>query len=175
MKINVNYELMSKIGEAKKGFNVHRVSKKIGTIMGFMSLVAYIISPNDIREIIESITYSFTLCSAQSISLELAGSFSNREKAQEELRILASRLNAIDVHTDLELLLEAEKYKTQYKIAFSDGIVPKVMQNKYIMVPTCNDEEVSLLQEHVICTRDYVLSVGEPQKQKQYRLAYNSG
>ena len=30
MKITVNYELISKIGEAKIGINVHRVGKKDG-------------------------------------------------------------------------------------------------------------------------------------------------
>lgn len=173
MKINVNYELISKIGEAKIGINVHRVGKKMAFLNGVMTAVSFMITPNDPKQIAAHILYSFSLISFQSLGLELAGSRRQKEEANESLKELSCKLNDINVSTNSSLLMEAESYKTKYKINFNDGIIPKVIQNKYIMVPTRNEGEVSLLQEHIIGTRDYDLSVGEPMKAKQYRLAFN--
>ena len=55
-----------------------------------------------------------------------------------------------------------------------ESFPPKIVQEKYMMVPVNNDwgnNERSVKQEHVIGTRDYALSYGEPEKKKSYSYA----
>lgn len=172
MKIAINYELLSKINEAKCGFNINKIGKKMTVLMGIMSLVSVAFSETP-EQLASNILYSFTMLSLQTAGFEIIDSRVNKVRAENQLRQLVSELRDINVSTDYESLFEAENYKTKYKLSFSDGIIPKLVQNKYIMVPTYNEGEVSLLQEHVVGTRKYDLSVGEPEKQKQYRLSYN--
>jgi len=49
--------------------------------------------------------------------------------------------------------------------------IPDVLQNKYILIPTSDKTEVSLLQEHIIGEKKYYLSIGEPEK--VFKLAFN--
>ena len=173
MKINVNYELLSKIGEANYGINVHRVGKKMVILNGIMSFISFILTPTDPKQIAAHILYSFSLISFQSLGVELVGSRIQKADANISLKKLASNLNDINVSTNCDLLKQAEAYSTKYKINFGDGVIPKIIQNKYIMVPTGNEGEVSLLQEHVVGGTGYDLSVGEPPKAKQYKLVYS--
>lgn len=173
MKININYELFEKIDEAKNGFNVHRVGKKFAITNTLMSLLSIMLTPNDPEQIKGNILYCFSVTSLQFIGMELAMSRMQKENAIDTLKDLSSKLMDLDVHTNNELLLESKAYETIYKVNFADGIIPKIIQNKYIIVPTRNEGEASLLQEHIIGTKKYALSVGEPEKQKQYRLAHN--
>ena len=174
MKFDVNYELMAKIGEAKTGINLRRIGKKMAILNGAMSLVSILADPTDIEQIASRILYSFSITSFQSFGMEFAFSNSQKKTANEKLKILSSRLADLDVSTDSDLLLESKRYKIKYDIDFSEGIIPKITQNKYVMVPTHNDGEVSLLQEHIVGTRNFTLSVGEPEKAKQFKLVYGS-
>ena len=67
------------------------------------------------------------------------------------------------------MLLQSEVYDKRIKIDLNESKIPLLMQEKYVFVPAYGfdgkEKEVSLLQEHEIGSRTYVLSVGEPEKQ----------
>ena len=82
------------------------------------------------------------------------------------------KLKDILIETDPTLLQDSYPYKTEYKVDFS-SFPPHLEQTKYIMVPVHNDwgnNERSLMQEHIIGSRNYALSYGEPEEQKVYSL-----
>ena len=82
---------------------------------------------------------------------------------------MARQLNDLNVKTDYELLLESELYKKEYKIQVNEKKLPYIAESKYIMVPTHsfngNMTETSILQEHVVGSKKYVLSLGSPKKE----------
>lgn len=100
---------------------------------------------------------------------------STKNISRQELVILSNLLNNINVNTDSELILESYKYKTEYDFN-KDSESKDLIQKKYIMVPVIQngeEKEISILQEHVIGTKEYSLSCGEPTKQKVFKLALN--
>lgn len=98
---------------------------------------------------------------------------STKQIAIQNLKDLSYQLKNIFVDTDYEKLQETQLYKTEYDVRFEDSIFPEIMQKKYMMVPINNDwgnNERSLMQEHIIGSREYALSYGEPEKEKVLSL-----
>lgn len=175
MKININYELIDKIKESKTGFSVKRYKNKLGIylgLIGFARFSAIVIANQPIFEAIEGMIFP-TMYGASYFGLsDLAVSKYNKIRAEEELSTLSTRLKDILIETDPTLLQDSYPYKTEYKVDFS-SFPPHLEQTKYIMVPVHNDwgnNERSLMQEHIIGSRDYALSYGEPEEQKVYSL-----
>ena len=94
----------------------------------------------------------------------------NKTKALEDIKRLAIQLKDLNISTGKELLMDSYVYEKEYKLVNKeDSIIPKIYQKKYIMIPVYDDgeiKEVSLLQEHIIGSKYYVISYGEPTKQK---------
>ena len=128
---------------------------------------------NDPKELFSDLAFIFSYLSLQTFGVEILSRRVNKLHADEQLSELSMKLNRIGVNTNQELLSKAEAYDVKYKLEFNKGYFPRLLQNKYVMVPTCNQGEVSLVQEHVIGKGSYDLSVGEPEKKKQYKLVYN--
>lgn len=170
MKFRTNYELLSKIGEAKTGFNVNRVGNKFSFLTVVTGIVLLAVPAEELGRLAGFAIFNN---SYHSFGNELLSLKTNKQEAQEELSKLASQLRSLDVSTNSTLLLDSQAYKTEYKVKLNEKKIPSFVQNKYIIVPTNKEGEVSLLQEHVVGSRHYSLSVGEPSKQKQYKLAYN--
>lgn len=100
-----------------------------------------------------------------------------KETSIFELLYLLSSLSQININTNYELLLNSYKYETEYEFEFNKSSFPHLIQKKYIMVPAIQDGEeieVSVLQEHIIGSKDYVLSKGKPNLQKRLKLVPNS-
>lgn len=96
--------------------------------------------------------------------------------AMEELCDLSLKINQLNIKTSGELLLYSIEYYKEHKFVLSENGIPGVMQNKFINIPVYNDgdiEETSILQEHKIGTRKYVLSLGSPAKYRLFKPAYN--
>ncbi len=97
-----------------------------------------------------------------------------------EIRLLelVTMLNDINVKTNYEMLLKSELYKKEYKFEHSDNKLLSLNEKKYIYVPTYgyNGKEkiTSILQEHDVGTKNYMLSVGEPEKQYKRVLVNNN-
>ena len=173
MKIMVNYDLIDKIRESKTGISLCRYT----TVVGFtnaigipmISLGSYLgnASLGDTLELVLKLFgYSLFYNGIQAFGY----SFFRKKEAVEELAKLSMKLKDICVETSPELLKSAYQYEVNYSINF-DSFPPKIEQKKYIMVPVENywgNNERSLMQEHVIGTRDYALSYGEPEKKKVY-------
>lgn len=159
MKLVTNYDLMNEIVKANKGFNLKRFTAKMGAYMGLMGMVS--LSNDSPYFFVGSAIYATLYFS---ISEWILKSF-NKQSADMKLNTLASSLKKINIYTDTELIKKAYLYKTQFKVIHDNKVC--LQQNKYIMLPTngsLNADEVSLLQEHTVGSREYVLSMGTPKK-----------
>ena len=95
-----------------------------------------------------------------------------KEKSTRNLQKLLPQLNNLNISTNLEKILKAEEYDRTYKLVKKETGIPHLEEHKYIMLPCYdvysgnnNDEkEVSIHQEHIKGSKEYVLSLGSPTK-----------
>ena len=89
-------------------------------------------------------------------------------KSSDNLKRLVSKLNDLNFETDYKLLLQSEMYERKYKIEFNESKLPSLIEEKYILLPSYNYsgeiKDTSLLQEHIIGSHEYELSIGSPTK-----------
>ena len=94
-----------------------------------------------------------------------------KEHAKYDLFVVLNYLQDLGVNTDYELLLESEAYETKYRLKLNEKRLPILFESKYIMVPSHGFngyiKETSILQEHVVGTKKYVLSLGSPKRETQ--------
>ena len=169
MKIRINYDLLEKIEEAKKGFSLKRDIKTIGTTSFFNIVPTFTIAifePIALKIILVRIPFVISFHTMFRGVINLLIGDINKKEANTTLDNLAITLQSLNINTNRELLLNSYKYKTTYKLQKTQKAIPCIKREKYIMVPTNDiyEEEASLLEEHIMGTRKYDLSKGEPQK-----------
>jgi len=180
MKIQVNYDLIDRIRDAKTGFDLqYNFYKplKYTAVVSALRLSTIIVVPKTMEELLSEIIGIFGLYTLITTTTSLVCLPFSRKRAIESLKLLSSRLKDINVNTNHELLLKSYNYKTEYKVKFNDYLLPYIEQNKYINIPTLEngeEKETSLLQEHIIGSKEYALSYGSPKEKKVLKLAYNS-
>ena len=180
MKLQVNFDLLSKIATSKTGLTLDKTMKQA---VANTLIVETICLPLQI-----SISYTkeqFLLSLLRLITLQISilglsdiiVSKWQKQMAVAQLKILAYILSTININTDYDLLIQSYKYQTNYKWEFHHSKLPKLKQEKYIMVPVYENEEekeVSVLQEHIIGSKNYELSIGEPTTQRRLKLVHDS-
>lgn len=172
MKISINYDLVSKAREAKTNFSLKKSIKDSLIISCHINALITLMDPNfDSSPIGIRNKFIFALVIAPTLLTCTDRLFLAKYKnntAIEDLKELSKKLHNINVHTDCELLQNIENYYTEYELVQSDdSIIPKITQNKYILVPAYQNgegTEISLIQEHILGTTDYSLAHGEPKR-----------
>ena len=166
MKIRINYDLFEIIEEAKKGFSLKRNVKTISdlTLLNTSIFTLFnLFNPDLLEKNLERLPFVILFHSTFRIVPNIFLAKLNKERANIALDKLAIAFQSLNINTNRELLLNSYKYKTTYKLQKTQKAIPCIKREKYIMVPT-NEDEVSLLEEHIMGTREYDLSKGEPQK-----------
>lgn len=166
MKLIINYDLMNEIGISNTGFNLKRFAKKMVLYTGItipITASTHAINPNSfpIVSLVSGYLYATFIFGGSELALRNV----NQQLADSRLKNLASSLTKINIYTDVDSIKKARLYKTQYQIIRDDK--PAIQQNKFMMIPTngtFNADEISLQQEHIIGSKEYVLSMGEPKK-----------
>ena len=189
MKLLINYDFFNavrNVNERTNPLKVIRNEKKLYAIMFpiYLSISLFgnqheKINPSDIMLPILS-GYS-TLISLGFIGALIDQTFSLShmdfygEKASKRLKELAVLLSTINVNTNYDKLLASELYYKTCNIEPSEGTFPVLKSEKYIYVPSYGfdgqEKTTSILQEHIIGTKDYELSVDEPDREYRRILA----
>lgn len=186
MKIVINYDLIDEIFQEKHGFSLIKSTKEalmICTIVygGVLALNAATMDGIEFSNYLNFLPLKFLTNMAFLVSLDVAfdkimKSFRNPVGFSHKLNNLSSDLQNLNINTTHDLLLESHKYATQYETQSDDTAIPRLVQKKYIMVPTVegDGEEASILQEHVIGSHTYTLSKARPRKQTAFNFAFNN-
>lgn len=166
MKLVINYDLINEINKANTGINLKRFNTKMGIYLS--TITALNLSTLPITDEINIPAYLFGLTYALILygGTELITKNFNKYEANDRLNSLASSFSKINIYTDADSIKNAYLYKTKYKLVRYDK--SGILQTKFIMLPTTgtlNADEVSLQQDHIIGSREYVLSIGEPKKE----------
>lgn len=165
MKLIINYDLVNEILKANTGIDWKNFSLKMGIYSGVITTTCLttLACGNDMpltffpRSILQGLFYFGTP--------ELLCKKYNIESANLKLKNLASSLTSINIYTSTEAIKSARHYKTQFKLIRDEK--KAIQQNKFLMLSTdgtFNADEISLQQEHIIGSKEYVLSIGEPKK-----------
>jgi len=186
MKIVVNYDLIERIAEAKANPKFTLIRKQVkyyGVLFGFYVTFDFYVRNKEFLGALENSALSAILVGIiwniipgfSSIKETRERTTSEQLEAQRDLRNLISQMADRGVNTDLDLLYEAKEYKTEYKIVEEDE-KKYDLEEKYIMLPTetftGDIKDISLLQEHIMGSKEYILSLGSPKEVKQPKFAF---
>ncbi|MBQ9012168.1 MAG: hypothetical protein IJ094_01075 [Bacilli bacterium] len=187
MKIKINYDLVEKINESENGVKLSKTIKefyKKPLVFGTTSLQVFSIlgmffrsNPGKISPIsllaigIHGLTHLVFLYSSY-MKNNLDKDY-DIQKARYDLYILVSELNNLDVNTTYANLLKSEVIQTDYEFKFVDS-KPLLKQKKYINIPLNNGYEQTIMQEHKVGSKEYELSVNEPEKKMNLKLSRNA-
>lgn len=170
MKLIINYDFIDAIRNVNEPYNTYKIirnsKKDLGLKIPFWAVANYAIWQN-IPDTMLWLCIQFyidTFCKA--LEYKMTGIDPYEDKAYKRLQRLVLQFNDINLSTDIDLLLQSELYYKKHKVDLSDGKVPSLMEEKFIYVPTYKydgDVDVtSVQQEHVVGSREYVLSLGSP-------------
>lgn len=184
MKIKKEYDLFKKIRHSKEGLSAKETFiDAIKKTWFFHTYLFFSLLSGISLSVITGIPY-FALIKIVGYSISygivygISHLHSNKTKelykckSDLELQILVNELSNLEVKTSRDLLKEAKINQIDYKIKYEDGDkVPRLVEYKYIDVPLSNGYEETLLQEHKYGDKDYELSVNNPVKKMEFKLA----
>lgn len=171
MKLVISYDLPDKIKEAKTGFSLKRCSKRVLFYTGVNAAIVFPINAlsaeNPDKYLIDLLAYlgchSTLTAFNQAIMSDIY-----KKMASSEIDQLSQTIKQINVNASCDELLQAQPYKTEYNFDFKTG---SLEQKKYINI-SVNDiwgeRDVSIMQEHIFGSKDYILSLGTPEEKKIY-------
>lgn len=95
-------------------------------------------------------------------------------KAKSDLHKLASQLRDNNINTNYDMLLASQVEAKEYHLQLNEHKLPTILEQKYILVPSYGFDntirDTSIVQEHVIGSRHYVLSSGRYNPHKKLSL-----
>lgn len=168
MKIKVNYDLFEKMALGRRGYTLKMCVLPSVFYDCIFTTVNYLAGDSPEELLTYFISY-FAVSTTLNVVL-CKTIWGTDEKKEFHLSRLQKDLRTINVSTSRENLLNSYKYKTEYKIGTYKSFAPQIIQKKYIMVPLSEEDEESILQEHIIGTNEYELSKDEPKK--EYKLSF---
>ena len=174
MKILINYDFLNDVKNVNENytpFKVIRNSKEEWMKYNLPIFTGFnlIITNFDVKRTISILSLQFiaiTACNYAIYSATKPDVFSI--KSELALRDLVRKFKDNNFNTSFELLKESELYDKKYEIRLNENKIPEMIQSKYILVPyqdyIGNINKASLLQEHIMGSKEYVLSLGSPKK-----------
>lgn len=179
MKIHLNYDLMNKLATAKRGYDLKQNIKFqvcLQTVLFCLDAALDIGLTEDHK--VAWMTNLFYCIFFGVLNTHMNNFIDKKfeiykERVEYKIRKLASDLKILQVNTNVEMLKEAELVQTNYKFKLNNKKIPVLKQDKYIKIPVVNGMgerfEETLYQEHIVGTKDYDLSVKEPDKKVQVK------
>lgn len=170
MKLTVNYDLINRIKESKKGFCLSKTIKHNLCLTLPFTLTTLLFMENKLEKLILFVASNFMWDFLEFLS-------SPNEKVMQDsncnLDLLPDKLYKLDIRTTIPLLQESKIIQTNYEIIkYRDDKLPVLTQKKYITIPLSNGHEETILQEHVFGDDSYELSVQEPTKKLKFEAVH---
>lgn len=183
MKLKINYDFFEKIKDVKEPHNPLKIIRNnknfIVLYLSFCTVFDLLIF-DSFDKFLSKVLIDFSILfggASLTCAIELLLEIDDYAKmAKENLKKLASSLNSLHLNTNYELLLESQLSCKQYKINLNEKKIPQILESKYILVPTYNYnneiKNVSILQEHVVGSKTYELTLGSPKRKFKYAYSH---
>lgn len=180
MNLVINYDFINAVLNVNENFTVKKLvrNNKDHWIMfniPIVSVIEYFIAGNQFFNYMPLATavHFFIIFQFELIEYGIFGD-KYKDTSKERLMLLTSLLKDLDINTSYELLKDSKCYHKVRNIKIHNKC-PQIIDSKYILVPNYDYKgdivETSILQEHVLGTKTYTLSIGEPQK--ELKLVYS--
>ena len=182
MKLRINYDFFNAILDVNEGFTPMKIirnnKKQIATISFPLWFILDYSFYRNLNDVIKVLLFQFIglYMGSEYILRGIIGKDIYKEKSMDRLKNLVSLLKDININTDYNLLIESELNKRKYKVNLNEAKIPEILEHKYVLVPTYDFngmvKNISIDQEHIVGTNEYILSVGNPEK--KLKLAYSN-
>lgn len=184
MKLVINYDFFNavrNVNEPLTLLKMYRNEKKrwlTTTLPVYSLLEASLELPvhHSLSWLPRNLVTCFTFLSIFTYMSEVALDDMYKYRSEKNLKNLVPQLNNLNLSTDYELLLQSKMYDKKYKVELNEKKLPSFIENKYILVPTYDTfggvKDTSILQEHVLTSNIYTLSLGSPKK--ELKLAHST-
>lgn len=174
MNILINYDLICAVKNVNEKFSLKKVTRNNKGDWAKINLplfvgLDYLIYQGDMRKVLTmliaqfGIVYTINLMPHLALKRDLF-----KDKSELDLKKLVSKFKDANIDTTYELLKQSKQYDRKYEIKLNENKLPQIIQSKYILVPTIDYlgtvKDTSVLQEHVMGSKKYVLSLGSPKK-----------
>ena len=187
MKIRINYDILHEVELANNGCSLKKdlyYNLRFAWVPGIIAgAVIYSKTKNPMDIIGSNLRCPIIFMCFNTLWTKLISGIPEIKEMKEfnaynNLKKLATDLSILQVKTNATLLKDTLPVKREYRITTNDKHLPVVVQNKYINIPILygNGEIGSevLLQEHVIGSRKYDVSVKSPNKELKLQKVYGN-
>ena len=182
MKLRINYDFFNAIKDVNEGFTPMKIVRNNKKGIAFISIpiwfsLDYALYRNlsTVFKIMLLQFFGYYMGTEYIIRIALKKDI-YKEKSEQRLKTLVSLLKDHNINTDYNLLLQSELDTRKYKIHLNEAKIPELIEHKYVLVPTYNFngmvKDVSIDQEHIVGSNEYILSIGSPEK--KLKLAYSN-
>ena len=188
LKLVINYDMISKINEANGKYRLMRCYKRnmftgtlatINIVADTVYLCNGIGNPSrNISNIIFWLTWYLGVVPVIDYSVQSMKKRTNRNTYKDyaiaDLKKLAQQLRNQNIDVTYENLLKSNVYHRKYKLDMEGA--PGIIRERYINVPIYDyngmKATTSILEEHRIGSRKYVLTLGSPKKKTVLKPAF---
>lgn len=172
MKLVINYDFFNEVKNVKESYGVLKVVRNNNMRyikqIPMWGLIDYALIQNIPSASLILLFQYMLMISGDMLADKACGIDTYATFASKKLKKLVSDLEELNVKTNYDLLLQSKLYDKRYKIDFNNDNLPIIKHEKYLYVPSYNFDgkikDTSILQEHMLGSGNYVLSVGEPEK-----------
>lgn len=167
MKIQINFDLLSKIKEANTGISLKRTANKLLFSTLFITGLSMPTIMNSSNSAIDQFNNFLIILFAQIIYTGKSNKLfaeKYKEIANNELNEILCLIKKLNISINYKSLLKSYTYDTEYEEYFDKSKIPKIIQKKYFAIPTDEEKEILLIQEHIIGTNTYDISCGSKTK-----------
>ena len=173
MKLVINYDFIDKIKDVNENYGVMKIVRNRKRYLVFhltplcivVDLPIYLMGKESALIVFVSQAISYFMI--EYMAYKQVGDF-YKEEAINKIKQLVTLLKDINVDTSYDLLLKSEVYEKKYKIHLNEDKIPEIIESKYILVPTYDFNgkirDTSILEEHVVGSNNYILSLRSPEK-----------
>lgn len=173
-QIKINFDLIDAIKQAK---GIKKCPKELSMITKPISMLyPTVVLIDSIKEQLplDSLIIAVAIATTLSVGVEQLILFltmrqNTMDLARSELNYLTMCLKDLNIETNIDLLLNAKVYNEKYQLKKDEK--KGIIRTRYINIPKYNykKEQVitSIKEEHLLTTKEYLLSVGEPEKKDE--------
>ena len=174
MKVVINYDFFMALQNVNTDFSMLKVARNSKRSLIISGGIWYMFDMSlyngDYRKTFTLIPMQYALSMAFSYAAFASlGVDLFKQDAANKLAELSKTLNNEGMNISYDLLIKSEMYYRDNRIN-NIANIPTIVNNKYFYVKTRDDCEISMLQEHEVGTKDYVLTLAKPKDKKELIL-----
>ena len=174
MKILINYDFINAIKNVNENYSPFKVIRNnkaqwVKFNLPMLAAIEYIAFREEFFKYFPSAVFihAFLLSGIDLVEYAIIGD-KYKMISKIDLINLISKLKSLNVFTSYELLKKTECYNHITNFRLNENKIPQLIDSKYALVPSYNTNgeiiDTSILQEHIIGSNEYELSIGVPKK-----------